>query len=183
MNRPTETEYASYYQDYVNQVNETDIMAVLRSEIDDLDVLLNRLPAEKETYAYAEGKWTIREIIGHLIDGERVFGYRALCIARGEKQNLPGFEQDDYLRTSPYNRVELEELLSELRLVRLSNIAMFRTLDEEAWNRVGLANNNEVTVRALAFIMAGHLRHHMKVLRERYLSAEANSKTEGAATL
>jgi len=183
MNRPTETEYASYYQSYVNQVSETDIMAVLRSEIDDLDVLLNRVPAEKETYAYAEGKWTIREIIGHLIDGERVFGYRALCIARGEKQNLPGFEQDDYLRTSPYNRVELEELLSELRLVRLSNIAMFRTLDEEAWNRVGLANNNEVTVRALAFIMAGHLRHHMKVLRERYLSAEADPKAEGAATL
>ena len=170
MNRPAETEYAPGFQSYVGQVNETDIMAVLRSEIDDLDVLLGRVPAEKETYAYAEGKWTIREIVGHLIDGERVFGYRALCIARGEQQNLPGFEQDDYLRASPYNRVDLEDLLSEMRLVRLSNIAMFRTLDEEAWNRVGIANNNQVTVRALAFIMAGHMRHHMNVLRERYLS-------------
>jgi hypothetical protein len=169
MNRPAETEYASYYQSYVNQVNENDIIAVLRSELDDLDVLLDRVPAEKETYAYAEGKWTIREMIGHLIDGERVFGYRAFCIARGEKQNLPGFEQDDYLQTAPYNNIDLEDLLSELRLVRLSNIAMFRTLDEEAWQRVGLANNNEVTVRAIAFIMAGHVRHHMNVLRERYL--------------
>jgi hypothetical protein len=169
MNRPVETEYAPDYQGYVGQVNETDVMAVLRSEIDDLDVLLNRVPAEKETYAYAEGKWTIREIVGHLIDGERVFGYRAFCIARGETQNLPGYEQDDYLRTAPYNNIDLEDLLSELRLVRLSNIAMFRTLDEAAWSRVGIANGNEVTVRAIAFIMAGHLRHHMNVLRERYL--------------
>ena len=171
MNRPVETEYAPYYQDYINQVNETDVMAVLRSEIDDLDVLLNRVPAEKETHAYAEGKWTIRQIVGHLIDGERVFGYRAFCIARGEKQNLPGFEQDDYLRTAPYNNIDLEDLLSEMRLVRLANIAMFRTLDEAAWSRVGIANNNEVTVRAIAFIMAGHLRHHMKVLREKYLDS------------
>ena len=171
MNRPAETEYAAYFQNYVGQVNETDIMAVLRSEVDDLDVLLNRIPAEKETYAYAEGKWTIRQVIGHLIDGERVFGYRAFCIARGEKQNLPGFEQDDYLQTAPYNNIELEDLLSEIRLVRLSNIAMFRTLDEEGWNRVGIANGNEVTVRAIAFIMAGHLRHHMNVLKDRYLSS------------
>jgi hypothetical protein len=172
MNRPAETEYAPYYHGYINQVSENDVIAVLRSELDDLDVLLDRVPADKETYAYGEGKWTIRQVVGHLIDGERVFGYRAFCIARGERQNLPGFEQDDYLHTAPYNNIDLEDLLSELRLVRLSNIAMFRTLDEEAWSRVGLANNNEVTVRAIAFIMAGHVRHHMKVLREKYLSRE-----------
>src|SRR5215831_4539219 len=169
MNRPSQAEYAPYYQSYIDQVSETDIMQVLRSELDDLDVLLGSVPAEKETYAYADGKWTIRQIVGHLIDGERVFGYRALCIARGEKQNLPGFEQDDYLQTSPYNHIALEDLLSEMRLVRLSNLAMFRSLDEEAWSRVGLANNNEVSVRALAYIMAGHTRHHMKVLKQRYL--------------
>ena len=132
--------------------------------------MLARVPAEIEQYAYADGKWTIREIIGHLIDGERVFGYRALCIARGEKQNLPGFDQNDYMLTAPYNHIELEDLLSELRLVRLSNMAMFRSLDQEAWNRVGTANGNEITVRALAFIMGGHVRHHMNVLKERYLS-------------
>jgi hypothetical protein len=169
MNRPNESEYAPDYQGYVDQVSENDIMAVLRGELDELDVLLSRVASDKETFAYADGKWTIREMIGHLIDGERVFGYRALCIARGEKQNLPGFDQDDYMLTAPYKHVELEDLLSELRLVRLSNIAMFRSLDEEAWNRVGSANGNEITVRALAFIMGGHVRHHMNVLRERYL--------------
>ena len=105
----------------------------------------------------------------HLIDGERVFGYRALCIARGEKQNLPGFDQNDYMATAPYNEIELEDLLSEMRLVRLSNIAMLRSLKDEAWERAGTANANDVTVRAIVFIMAGHVRHHMKVLRERYL--------------
>jgi DinB family protein len=178
MNRPGETEFAPDFQKYINQVNENDVIAVLRSELDDLDVLLDRVPAEKETYAYAEGKWTIRQVVGHLIDGERVFGYRAFCIARGEHQNLPGFEQDDYLQTAPYNDIALEDLLSELRLVRLSNIAMFRTLDEAAWSRVGLANQNEVSVRALAFVMAGHVRHHMNVLRDKYLSHQ-DSATDG----
>jgi hypothetical protein len=172
MNRPLPAEYAPDFKDYVDQVSESEIMQVLRSELDDLDVLLGRVPAEKETYAYADGKWTIREIVGHLIDGERVFGYRALCIGRGEKQNLPGFDQNDYMATAPFNAIELEDLLSEMRLVRLSNLAMFRSLDEDAWMRVGTANGNEVTVRAIAFIMAGHLRHHMNVLRERYLSTE-----------
>lgn len=171
MNRPLESEYAPYYQGYVNRVSENEILPVLRSQMDDLDVLLDRVVPEKETYRYAEGKWSIREIVGHLIDGERVFGYRAFCIARGEKQNLPGFDQDDYMLTAPYNNIELDDLLSELRLIRLGNIAMFRTLDEESWSRVGTANENQVTVRAIAFIMAGHVRHHMNVLRERYLSS------------
>jgi DinB superfamily len=171
MNRPTESEYAPDYQHYIDQVSESDILPVLRSQMDELDVLLGKVEPHQEMFRYAEGKWSIREIAGHLIDGERVFGYRAFCIARGEQQNLPGFEQDDYMLTSPYDRIELEDLLSELRLIRLGNIAMFRTLDEEAWSRVGLANSNSVSVRALAFVMAGHVRHHMNVLRERYLSA------------
>ena len=171
MNRPMETEYASDYQGYVNQVSENEILPVLRSQMDDLDVLLDRVAPEKETYRYAEGKWSIREIVGHLIDGERVVGYRAFCIARGEQQNLPGFDQDEYMLTAPYNHIALEDLLSELRLIRLGNIAMFRTFDEAAWSRSGTANSNQITVRALAFIMVGHLRHHMNVLRERYLSS------------
>ncbi len=130
--------------------------------------LLDRVPPERETYAYAEGKWTIRQIVGHLIDGERVFGYRALCIARGETQDLPGFDQDEYMPNAPYEHVELEDLLSEFRLVRLSNIAMLRTLDETAWTRMGMANGAPVSVRALVYIMVGHVRHHMGVLRERY---------------
>ena len=166
--QPLESEYAPYYHGYISQVTEGEILPVLRSQLDALDLLLGRVTPDRETYRYAEGKWSIREMIGHLIDGERVFGYRAFCIARGETQNLPGFEQNDYILTAPYDRIDLEDLLSEFRLVRLSNIAMFRTLDEEAWRRIGSANDTEVTVRALAFIMAGHVRHHMGVLRERY---------------
>jgi len=169
MHRPAETEYAPYYEGYVAQVGEEEIVPVLRSQLDDLDLLLSKVSPERETYRYAEGKWSIREIAGHLIDGERVFGYRAFCIARGETQNLPGFDQNDYMLTAPYDGLELEDLLAEFRLVRLANIAMLRSLDEEAWNRAGTANDNQITVRALAFIMAGHVRHHMGVLRERYL--------------
>jgi hypothetical protein len=170
MYRPESWEYAPDYEGYITQVTENDILPVLRSQLDALDVLLNRVAPERETYRYAEGKWSIREIVGHLIDTERVFGYRALCIARGEKENLPGMDEKQYMVSAPFDNITLEDLLSELRLARLSNLAMLRSLDEEAWSRCGIANNNEVTVRALAFIMAGHVRHHMNVLRERYLT-------------
>src|SRR6266568_928488 len=123
MNRPLESEYAPYYEGYIAHVSETDILPVLRSQLDELDVLLARVEHEHETFRYAAGKWSIRQLVGHLIDTERVFGYRALCIARGEQQNLPGFDQNDYMLTAPYNGIELEDLLSELRLIRLGNIA------------------------------------------------------------
>ena len=168
MQRPNENEYAPAYQSYVSHVTEDEILPAMRSQIDALDVLLDRVTPERETFAYAEGKWTIRQIIGHLIDGERVFGYRVLCIARGETQNLPSFDENEYMVNAPYENVELEDLLSEFRLVRLSTIAMLRTLDETAWTRMGMANGAPVSVRALAYIMVGHTRHHMGVLRERY---------------
>jgi DinB superfamily len=170
MHRPTESEYAPYYQSYISKVSEDEIIPVLRSQLDELDVLLNPVTPERETYRYSEGKWSIREIVGHLIDTERVFGYRALCIARGDTRSLPGFDQNEYMTAAPHDRVDLEDLLSEFRLVRLSNLAMFRNLDETAWTRIGTANDNQISVRALAFIMAGHVRHHMGVLRERYLA-------------
>jgi hypothetical protein len=174
MSHPLDTEYSPYFQPYVAHVPEDEILPAMRSQIDALDVLLDRVAPERETYTYGEGKWTIRQIIGHLIDGERVFGYRLLCIARGETQNLPGFDQDEYMANAPYEHVELEDLLSEFRLVRLSNIAMLRTLDETAWTRMGMANGAPVSVRALSYIMVGHLRHHMGVLRERYQIGGAN---------
>ena len=168
MNRPLESEYAPYYGGYIAHVSEHEILPALRSQLDVLDVLLGRVTPERETFRYAEGKWSIREVVGHLIDAERVFGYRSFCIARGERRNLPGFDENEYMLSAPYNQIDLEDLLSELRLVRLSNIAMLRNLDEEAWPRIGTANDAQVSVRALAFIMAGHVRHHMGVLRERY---------------
>ena len=174
MTRPTANEYAPAFQSYMSHVNDEDIMPALRSQIDALDVLLEHVPAERETYRYAEGKWSIRQVLGHLIDGERVFGYRALCIARGETQNLPGFDENAYMPYAPYDGVELEDLLSEFRLVRLSNIAMLRNLEDEAWTRMGTANGNPISVRALAYIMVGHMWHHMGVLRERYQVGGAN---------
>jgi len=174
MNRPLNSEYSPYYRGYIAQVAEEEILPVLRSQIDALDLLLDQVTPERETYRYAEGKWSIREVVGHLIDGERVFGYRALCIARGENKNLPGFDEKEYMLSAPYNRVDLEDLMSEFRLVRLSNIAMLRNLDEEAWSRMGTANDAPVSVRALAFIMGGHIRHHMGVLSERYLFAASS---------
>jgi len=169
MSRPLENEYAPYFQNYVSQAPEEDILPAMRSQVDALDVLLDRVAPDHETYRYAEGKWSIREIVGHLIDGERTFGYRVLCIARGDTQNLPGFDQDQYMLTAPFDQIDLEDLLSEFRLVRLSNIAMLRTFDEAAWMRMGTANDSAVSVRALVYIMVGHVRHHMAVLRDRYL--------------
>ena len=174
MSRPLETEYAPYFQRYVAHVTEDDILPAMRAQSDALDLLLDRVRPEHETFRYAEGKWSIREVVGHLIDGERMFGYRALCIARGDTQNLPGFDENEYMISAPFDRINLEDLLSEFRLVRLSNIAMLRNLDETAWTRMGTANDAPVSVRALAFIMVGHVRHHMGVLRERYQVAAAN---------
>jgi len=173
MNRPLESEYAPYYQGYIAHVTEDEILPVLRSQLDALDVLLNQVAPEHETFRYADGKWSIREVIGHLIDAERVFGYRTFSIARGEQRNLPGFDENEYMLRAPYGRIDLEDLLSELRLVRLSNIAMLRNLDSESWSRTGVANDSPVSVRALAFIMAGHVRHHMGVLSQRYQIAGA----------
>src|SRR5260370_13952651 len=161
MNRPLESEYAPFYQGYVAHVSEDEILPVLRSQVDALDVLLNRLAADLEPFRYADGKWSIREVIGHLIDAERVFGYRAFSIARGEQKNLPGFDEKEYMLSAPYDRIDLEDLLSELRLVRLSNIAMLRKLDSEAWLRAGISNDSPVSVRALAFIIAGPNQHYL----------------------
>src|SRR6266849_9909422 len=144
MTRPAEAEYAPFYRGYVAQVGEEEILPVLRSQLDHLDVLLGQVTPERETYAYAEGKWSIRELTGHLIDAERVFGYRAFCIARGESRNLPGFDEKEYLLRAPYNQIDLEDLLSELRLVRLANIAMLRNLDEQAWQRLARRTTRKV---------------------------------------
>ena len=168
MSRPRDDEYAESYRDYVGLVPEDDILTVLAAQSDELRTLLARVPPERETFRYGPGKWSIREVMGHIGDGERVFGYRAFCISRGDQASLPGFDENDYVDASGYDRRPLGGLLEVFESLRAANLAELRAIDADAWNRVGLANDTPVSVRALAFMLAGHVRHHMTILTNLY---------------
>ena len=141
---------------------------MLEPQVEEIRRFLASVPAERETYRYAEGKWSIRQVLGHLVDGERVFGYRAFCISRGEQAALPSFDENEYVAGARSDGVPLRELVEELALVRRSNLVVLRRLDAREWARVGTASGKPVSVRALAWVMAGHPRHHLQILRERY---------------
>ena len=169
MNRPEKTEYAEFYADYVALVEGTDIIGALRNQLADLRNLLAGISPEKEIYRYAADKWSVREIIGHLIDGERVFSYRALRFSRGDETALAGFEQDFYVAESNFSAVKLADLLEEFSALRQSNILFFANLTGEMWDRKGTASEAKISVRALAYVMVGHVAHHADVLQTRYL--------------
>lgn len=166
--RPPLAEYAPFYAGYVALVPETDILPVLEGQADAIRRLLAPVPAEKESDRYAEGKWSLRQVLGHLVDAERVFGYRAFCFSRGEQAALPSFDENQYVAASRSDSVPLGQLVEEFALVRQGNLAVLRRLDAREWARIGTASGKPVSVRALAWIMAGHPRHHLNVLRERY---------------
>lgn len=168
MQRPAETEYAPFYARYVALVPETEILAVLEQQVGEIRRLAASVPPERETWRYAEGKWSVREVLGHLVDGERVFGYRAFCFSRGETAPLPSFDENRYVAAARSDAVPLRELVDELALVRQSNLVVLRRLEPSQWTRVGTASGHPVSVQALAWVMAGHLRHHVNILRERY---------------
>lgn len=168
-NYPAKTEYASYYERYVSLVPEGDILSTLAEQTDSTLRALRGIDEEKAGHRYAPGKWSIKELVGHIIDTERIFAYRALRFARNDRTELPGFEQDDYIINSAFDALPLEELAREFEFVRNGNLLMLRHLDDAAWQRRGVASENEVSVRALAYIMAGHERHHMEILKSRYL--------------
>lgn len=171
MNRPEKNEYAEFYAGYVALVEETDIIRALQNQPNELRDLLAGVSPEKEDYRYAENKWSIREMLGHIIDGERVFSYRALRISRGDETPLAGFEENSYVANSNFSEVKLAELLEEFALLRQSNVFLFKNLTDEMWRRTGTASEAKVSVRALAYITAGHVRHHANVLRSSYLIA------------
>ena len=168
MERPREDEFAPFYARYVALVPETDILAVLERQAEEIRRLAASVRAERETHRYAEGKWSIRQVLGHLVDAERVFGYRAFCFSRGETAALPAFDENQYVAAARFDTTPLRELVDELALVRRSNLAVLRRLEPAEWVRVGTASGKPVTVRALAWVMAGHVRHHVNILRERY---------------
>lgn len=166
--RPAASEFAPYYGKYIATVGDGDIVALLRESGREVDTVLAGVDESRGGYRYADGKWSVREVLGHLIDAERIFSYRALRIARGDTTPLPGFDQDPYVATSNAEARTVADLRDELRVVRESTVKLFASLADDAWTRVGTASDNPVSVRALAYITLGHTTHHLGILRERY---------------
>ncbi len=167
-NRPQASEYAPYYEKYVAMVPDGEIVETLEAQLSETKLLLARLSEKEAEFRYAERKWSVKEVLGHMSDQERVFAYRLLRIARGDRTPLAGFDQDDYVKTGNFAARPLAELLEEFTVVRRATIALVRSLDEAAWLRRGVANQKEISVRAQVFLIAGHERHHRVVLQERY---------------
>lgn len=169
IDRPTlHKDYNEFYQTYVGKVPEGDVLALLSEGPVITGELLSGLSVEQETYAYAPGKWTVREVLGHMLDTERLFAYRALSIARDAQQVLPGMDQDVWASASSAADRPVSDQLAEWELVRRGNVAMFRGFGPRQWSQVGSASGFPFAVRAFPFVMAGHEIHHCQVLAERY---------------
>jgi uncharacterized damage-inducible protein DinB len=167
--KPAKEEFLPYYGRYIDLVESGDVLSTLTRQMAETQALLRSLPSSVSTYRYAPGKWSVNEMIGHLIDSERIFCARALRFARNDPTPLPGFEQDDYVRNSSFDSYPLADLASELATLRASTVFLFQHLNEDAWMRRGTTNGAEVSVRALAYIIAGHELHHRGILTTRYL--------------
>jgi uncharacterized damage-inducible protein DinB len=166
--RPEPGEFAPYYDRYISLVAGSDILATLDAQRRQTMTLLCGRDEDDGDFRYAPDKWTAKQVLGHLCDSERIFAYRALRIARGDQTPMEGFEQDDYVRNGPFAQIPLAEMIEEYIAVRHATLTLLRNLDEPAWTRRGVANKNEVTVRALAYIIAGHELHHRGILEEKY---------------
>jgi uncharacterized damage-inducible protein DinB len=170
VSRPETDEFDSYYERYVSLVADGDIISTLANQVSETRNLLAEIDAEKADFRYADGKWNVKELVGHMIDTERIFAYRALRIARGDQTPIEGYEQDDYIKNAEFAECDLVNLAEEFQLVRRANILMFQNLSEAAWHRRGTANEREISVRALAYICAGHEIYHRDILKQRYLN-------------
>ncbi|HEY0593989.1 MAG TPA: DinB family protein [Thermoanaerobaculia bacterium] len=166
--RPLDDEFPSAYAGYVSAAAGDDLFAILDAQMKDLESRAGKLGDEKALYRYEPEKWSIKELLAHVTDSERIFAYRALCIARGDETPLPGFDEKTYAAASMADRRPLPHILGELRALRAATVALFESLDGEALERRGVANTRVVSARALGWVIAGHFAHHMGVLRERY---------------
>jgi hypothetical protein len=166
MNRPEATEYADYYANYIAKVPGSDVLSVLESQRLQMLQLFAGRSERDGSFRYAPGKWSVKEVLGHITDTDR-----ALRVARGDQTPLPGFEQDDFVKNGAFGERSLASLAEEFGMVRSASVALFRTFPEAAWSRRGVASQKEVTVRALAFMVAGHQMHHRIILEERYFPA------------
>ena len=177
--KPEDSEYARYYSRYIDLVPDGDILTTLTHQIGVTLAELRKITDQKSLRRYDLGKWSVREVVGHMIDAERIFAYRALRFARADMTKLPGFEENDYVDAANFDERPWDDLLDELYAVRRSNLAFFRGLSEEAWTRAGIASDNPMSVRALAYVIAGHERHHLGVIRDRYVVDEKSEESNG----
>jgi hypothetical protein len=164
-------EYAPYFEQYMQLVTKEgkSIIENMQDSQIEFDTILRNLPKEKHTFSYAESKWTLKELIQHSIDTERVFCYRALCFARNDKTSLPGFDQDIFVDNGNANQLEFSDLLDEMSTLRKSTIQLYKSFSEEALLRIGIASGNKISVRALGYLFSGHQMHHLNIVKERYL--------------
>jgi hypothetical protein len=170
--RPKPAEYNVYYDRYISLIPGSDIVTTLATQLPKTIAFLSSRSEQDGELRYAPGKWSVKEVVGHMIDTERIMAYRALRFARNDRTPIPGYEQDDFVREGPYADLRLADLIEEFKAVRASTIALFRNLRSGDWTRRGVANQNEISVRALAYVIAGHEIHHRNILEERYFGAQ-----------
>ena len=169
LNQLPVNEYSEFIATYIKPLEDVNLFEELEISLHDFIKFVQNIPLDKFDYRYAEGKWTIKDIIQHIIDAERIFGYRALRISRNDKTPLPGFEENDYVENTNANGRSIQELLTEFSAVRHSNLLLFKSFSEEQLTRMGTASNHPISVRAIGFLMIGHPKHHQRVFQERYL--------------
>ena len=169
LNQLPVNEYSEFNATYINALDDVNLFEELEISLHDFIKFVQNIPMDKFDYRYAEGKWTIKDIIQHIIDAERIFGYRALRISRNDKTPLPGFEENDYVENTNANGRSIQELLTEFSAVRHAHLLLFKSFSVEQLTRMGIASNHAISVRALGFLMVGHQKHHQKVFQERYL--------------
>jgi hypothetical protein len=168
--RPEAAECAPFHLAYVGKVPEGEVLQTMERQLHETTALLETVPADKADFAYAPGKWSIKQVVGHIMDAERIFAYRALRIGRGDSTPLPGFDENLYVPASGAEHRSLIDLLAEFHAVRRATLALFHHLPAEAATRTGIVGGATVSVRALAWVITGHERHHLHILRERYLA-------------
>ncbi|AFU14032.1 MULTISPECIES: DinB family protein [Bacillus] len=171
--RPGTNEYNPYYSTYIKLVPDGDIIHILEQQMKETNLLLKDISDSEGHFRYAPNKWSIKEVIGHIADTERIMAYRLLSIARGETAELPGYNDDMYVLRAAFDKQSMQDLLTNLTVVRQSTVHLLKSLDKDAWLQRGIANNSEVTVRALANIIAGHELHHRQIIKVRYFGANA----------
>ncbi|MEH7504025.1 DinB family protein [Neobacillus drentensis] len=168
--RPLASEYPEYYKPYVNLVPEGDLLTLLKEDLVKTIELFESLSEEDGHFRYAENKWSIKEVLGHMADTERIMSYRLLRVGRGDQTALAGFNENEYVEGSQINKLPIKNILEDFIAIRKGTLTLIQNMPEEAWTNIGFANNTEVTARAIGYIIAGHALHHCKIITERYLT-------------